>query len=204
MPTSAPEPLLDRCSSQRPVGRLRQDRRAARHRPHGRRRRDRGPARPQRRRQDARCCKAISGLLPRTGSIRFAGQDMSRRRSARGGAMPGWCTSSKAIACSPSSAVFDNLLLAGYGMKRDERATQVEEALAFFPEIAEKRQRPRRDAVGRPAADAGGGAGPGAPAASPDAGRAVGRPVAGAGRSRAGRRRAAARRPAPPCCWSSS
>jgi branched-chain amino acid transport system ATP-binding protein len=37
-------------------------------------------------------------------------------------------------------SVFDNLLLAGYGMKRDERAAQVEEALAFFPEIAEKRQ----------------------------------------------------------------
>ena len=37
-------------------------------------------------------------------------------------------------------SVFDNLLLAGYGMKRDERATQVEEALAFFPEIAAKRQ----------------------------------------------------------------
>ena len=40
--------------------------------------------------------------------------------------------------------VFDNLLLAGYGMTRDERATQVEEALAFFPEIAAKRQRSRR------------------------------------------------------------
>ena len=37
-------------------------------------------------------------------------------------------------------SVFDNLLLAGYGMKRDERAAQVEEALAFFPEIADKRQ----------------------------------------------------------------
>ena len=37
-------------------------------------------------------------------------------------------------------SVFDNLLLAGYGMTRDERATQVEEALAFFPDIAAKRQ----------------------------------------------------------------
>ena len=35
--------------------------------------------------------------------------------------------------------VFDNLLLAGYGMPRRERAAQVEEALAFFPEIAAKR-----------------------------------------------------------------
>ena len=47
--------------------------------------------------------------------------------------------SSRAIACSPSSSVFDNLLLAGYGLPRDVRATQVEEALAFFPEIAAKR-----------------------------------------------------------------
>ena len=35
--------------------------------------------------------------------------------------------------------VFDNLLLAGYGMPRGERAARVEEALAFFPEIAAKR-----------------------------------------------------------------
>ena len=36
-------------------------------------------------------------------------------------------------------SVFDNLLLAGYGLSRDVRATQVEEALTFFPEIAAKR-----------------------------------------------------------------
>jgi branched-chain amino acid transport system ATP-binding protein len=35
--------------------------------------------------------------------------------------------------------VFDNLLLAGYGMPRLELAVRVEEALAFFPEIAAKR-----------------------------------------------------------------
>jgi branched-chain amino acid transport system ATP-binding protein len=35
--------------------------------------------------------------------------------------------------------VFDNLLLAGYFTPRRERAAQVEEALAFFPEIAAKR-----------------------------------------------------------------
>jgi branched-chain amino acid transport system ATP-binding protein len=35
--------------------------------------------------------------------------------------------------------VFDNLLLAGYGLPRREREAQVEEALAFFPEIAAKR-----------------------------------------------------------------
>ena len=68
--------------------------------------------------------------------------------------------------------VFDNLLLAGYGMPRGERAAQVEEALAFFPGDRRQAARPRRHAVGRPAADAGGGAGPGAPAAAADAGRA--------------------------------
>ena len=36
-------------------------------------------------------------------------------------------------------SVFDNLLLAGYGLSRDVRANQVEEALSFFPEIAAKR-----------------------------------------------------------------
>jgi branched-chain amino acid transport system ATP-binding protein len=35
--------------------------------------------------------------------------------------------------------VFDNLLLAGYGLKRDMLTAQAEEALAFFPEIAAKR-----------------------------------------------------------------
>src|SRR5258708_28493900 len=36
-------------------------------------------------------------------------------------------------------SVFDNLLLAGYGLPRAELAHQVDEALAFFPEIAAKR-----------------------------------------------------------------
>jgi branched-chain amino acid transport system ATP-binding protein len=36
-------------------------------------------------------------------------------------------------------SVHDNLLLAGYGLARDGRARQVEEALSFFPEIAAKR-----------------------------------------------------------------
>jgi branched-chain amino acid transport system ATP-binding protein len=36
-------------------------------------------------------------------------------------------------------SVTDNLLLAGYDLPRAERASRVEEALSFFPEIAEKR-----------------------------------------------------------------
>jgi branched-chain amino acid transport system ATP-binding protein len=36
-------------------------------------------------------------------------------------------------------SVTDNLLIAGYDLPRSERAGRVEEALSFFPEIAEKR-----------------------------------------------------------------
>src|SRR5581483_4619294 len=68
--------------------------------------------------------RAVSGLLPWSGQIRFAGRDLagtSPRDTVRAG------------------LVHDNLLLAGYGMARSELATRVEEALGFFPEIAEKR-----------------------------------------------------------------
>jgi branched-chain amino acid transport system ATP-binding protein len=82
--------------------------------------------------------KAISGLLPRTGQIRFAGQDM-------GGAGPRDMVSAGLVHVVEghrvfnSLTVFDNLLLAGYGMPRAELAIRAEEALAFFPEIAAKR-----------------------------------------------------------------
>ena len=82
--------------------------------------------------------RAISGLLPRSGRIRFAGRDMT-------GAGPGEAVRAGLVhvveghRVFTNLTVFDNLLLAGYGLKRDERALQVEEALAFFPEIAEKR-----------------------------------------------------------------
>ena len=36
-------------------------------------------------------------------------------------------------------SVIDNVMLAGYGLPREQRTTQVEEALAFFPDIAAKR-----------------------------------------------------------------
>jgi len=82
--------------------------------------------------------KAISGLLPRTGQIRFAGQDM-------GGAGPrdmvraGLVHVVEGHRVFNSLTVFDNLLLAGYGMPRPELTIRAEEALAFFPEIAAKR-----------------------------------------------------------------
>src|SRR6202043_2149740 len=82
--------------------------------------------------------KAISGLLPRAGRIRFAGQDI-------GGAGPrdtvraGLVHVVEGHRVFTTLTVFDNLLLAGYGMARVELAVPVREALAFFPEIAAKR-----------------------------------------------------------------
>jgi branched-chain amino acid transport system ATP-binding protein len=82
--------------------------------------------------------RAISGLLPRTGQIRFAGQDM-------GGAGPRDTVRAGLVHVVEGHRVFttltvsDNLLLAGYGIPRSELAIRVEEALSFFPEIAAKR-----------------------------------------------------------------
>jgi branched-chain amino acid transport system ATP-binding protein len=83
--------------------------------------------------------RAVSGLLPRSGTIRFAGKDMAGA-SPRDTVQAGLVHVVEGHRVFTQLSVFDNLLLAGYGMKRDERATQVEEALAFFPEIAAKRQ----------------------------------------------------------------
>jgi len=83
--------------------------------------------------------KAVSGLLPRSGTVRFAGRDVGKAGS-REMVQAGLSHVIEGHRVFTQLTVFDNLLLAGYGMKRDERAAQVEEALAFFPEIAEKRR----------------------------------------------------------------
>jgi branched-chain amino acid transport system ATP-binding protein len=82
--------------------------------------------------------KAISGLLPRTGQIHFAGQDMGNA-GPRDTVRAGLVHVVEGHRVFNSLSVFDNLLLAGYGMPRPELAIRVEEALAFFPEIAAKR-----------------------------------------------------------------
>jgi branched-chain amino acid transport system ATP-binding protein len=82
--------------------------------------------------------KAISGLLPRTGEIRFAGKDMGGT-GPRDAVEAGLVHVVEGHRVFTQLTVFDNLLLAGYGMPRAARATQVEEALTFFPEIAAKR-----------------------------------------------------------------
>jgi branched-chain amino acid transport system ATP-binding protein len=82
--------------------------------------------------------RAISGLLPWAGAMRFAGRDMA-------GASPRDTVQAGLVHVIEGHRVFtqltvqDNLLLAGYGLPRRARTEQVEEALAFFPEIAAKR-----------------------------------------------------------------
>ena len=83
--------------------------------------------------------RALSGLLPVTaGEVRFDGRDITNitpREAARAGLVH----VIEGHRVFTQMSVADNLLLAGYDLARAERAARVEEALAFFPEIAEKR-----------------------------------------------------------------
>ncbi len=82
--------------------------------------------------------KAISGLLPRTGSMIFGGQDMSGA-GPREAVNAGLVHVVEGHRVFTQLSVFDNVMLAAYDLPRGRRAGQVEEALAFFPEIAAKR-----------------------------------------------------------------
>ena len=82
--------------------------------------------------------KAVSGLLPRTGKVQFAGRDISTA-SPRETVDAGLVHVVEGHRVFTNLTVFDNLLLAGYGLERTARAAQVDEALSFFPEIAAKR-----------------------------------------------------------------
>jgi branched-chain amino acid transport system ATP-binding protein len=82
--------------------------------------------------------RAISGLLPWSGRVCFAGKDLSGA-SPREAVRAGLVHVIEGHRVFTQLTVFDNLLLAGYGMARRRRAAQVEEALAFFPEIAARR-----------------------------------------------------------------
>src|SRR5579872_7021388 len=82
--------------------------------------------------------RAVSGLLPWSGSVRFFGRDFAGagpRETVRAGL--GHVVEGHRV--FTQLTVFDNLLLSGYGMPRGERAARVEEALGRFPEIAAKR-----------------------------------------------------------------
>src|ERR1700704_2755849 len=83
--------------------------------------------------------RALSGLLPvGAGHVHFDGRDMTNatpRKAARAGLVH----VIEGHRVFTQISVTDNLLLAGYDLPRGERAARVEEALSFFPEIAEKR-----------------------------------------------------------------
>jgi branched-chain amino acid transport system ATP-binding protein len=82
--------------------------------------------------------RAVSGLLPWSGSVRFAGQDLAGA-GPRDTAKAGLIHVIEGHRVFTQLAVFDNLLLAAYDLPRGERTARIEEALALFPEIAAKR-----------------------------------------------------------------
>ena len=82
--------------------------------------------------------KAISGLLPWTGEIRFAGASMTGK-GPRDAVNAGLVHVVEGHRVFTQLSVEDNVLLAGYGMASAQRRRQVEEALDFFPEIKAKR-----------------------------------------------------------------
>lgn len=83
--------------------------------------------------------RAVSGLLPWfEGGVRFDGHDM-RDVGPRGSARAGLVHVIEGHRVFTQVSVNDNLLLAGYDLPRGERSARVEEALAYFPEIAAKR-----------------------------------------------------------------
>ena len=83
--------------------------------------------------------RAVSGLLPWSGGdVVFAGRSL-RGKGPREAGRLGLAHVIEGHRVFTQSTVADNLLLAGYDVARGERAARVEEALAFFPEIAAKR-----------------------------------------------------------------
>jgi branched-chain amino acid transport system ATP-binding protein len=82
--------------------------------------------------------RAVSGLLPWSGRVRFAGRDLGGS-SPRETVKAGLAHVIEGHRVFTQLTVLDNLLLAAYDLPRAERAARVEEALALFPEIAAKR-----------------------------------------------------------------
>ena len=82
--------------------------------------------------------RAVSGLLPWSGRVRFAGRDLAGD-SPREIVKAGLAHVIEGHRVFTQLAVLDNLLLAAYDLPRGERSARVEEVLALFPEIAAKR-----------------------------------------------------------------
>ncbi len=82
--------------------------------------------------------RAISGLLPWTGGVRFGGASLAGA-GPRGAVRAGLAHVIEGHRVFTGLSVTDNLLLAGYDVPKAERAARIDEALAAFPEIAAKR-----------------------------------------------------------------
>jgi branched-chain amino acid transport system ATP-binding protein len=82
--------------------------------------------------------RAVSGLLPWSGSVRLAGRDLAGL-SPRDAVKAGLAHVIEGHRVFKQLTVLDNLLLGAYDLPRAERVTRVEEALELFPEIAAKR-----------------------------------------------------------------
>jgi branched-chain amino acid transport system ATP-binding protein len=83
--------------------------------------------------------RAISGLLPHdAGRVLFDGRDL-RGAGPRGAVRAGLAHVIEGHRVFTQLTVADNLLLAGYDLPRRARASRIDEALLFFPEIAAKR-----------------------------------------------------------------
>lgn len=83
--------------------------------------------------------RAISGLLPvNAGSVRFDGRNISNG-TPREAARAGLVHVIEGHRVFTQQTVTENLLLAAYDLPRGERTARVDEALSFFPEIAQKR-----------------------------------------------------------------
>ena len=81
--------------------------------------------------------RAVSGLLPWSGSVRFAGRDLADA-SPRDTVKAGLVHVIEGHRVFTQLAVLDNLLLAAYDLPRGERVARIEEVLELFPEIAAK------------------------------------------------------------------
>ena len=82
--------------------------------------------------------RAVSGLLPWSGRVHFAGRDLAGT-TPRDTVRAGLAHVIEGHRVFTQLAVIDNLLLAAYDLPRGERTARVEEVFALFPEIAAKR-----------------------------------------------------------------
>ena len=81
--------------------------------------------------------RAPSGLLPWTGSLRFAGRELAGA-TPRDTVKAGLAHVIEGHRVFTQLTVLDNLLLAAYDLPRGDRAVRVAEVLELFPEIAAK------------------------------------------------------------------